>query len=99
MIRQGFASTLIYDQIVICGPAADAESLPGGSPPLISRRMHMASSPASGAASSHLNALQSKHAGLEARLHDEMARPVPDAAMIQQLKKQKLRLKEEIARC
>ena len=59
----------------------------------------MASSPASGAASSHLNALQSKHAGPEARLRDEMARPVPDAAMIQQLKKQKLKLKEEIARC
>jgi len=59
----------------------------------------MASSPASSAASAHVNALQSKHAGLEARLHDEMARPSPDAAMIQQLKKEKLRLKEEIARC
>ena len=35
---------------------------------------------ASSAASSHVNALQSKHAGLEARLRDEMARPVPDAA-------------------
>ena len=53
---------------------------------------------ASSAASSHMNALQSKHAVLEARLHDEMARPVPDAATIQELKKQKLRLKEEIAR-
>lgn len=59
----------------------------------------MASSPASGSASSHLNALHSKHAGLESRLHDEMTRPVPDAATIQELKKQKLRLKEEIARC
>jgi hypothetical protein len=54
---------------------------------------------ASTAASSHVNALQTKHAGLEARLRDEMARPAPDAAMIQFLKKQKLRLKEEIARC
>ena len=53
---------------------------------------------ASYAASSHVNALQSKHAGLDARLRDEMARPSPDAAMIQQLKRQKLRLKEEIAR-
>lgn len=53
---------------------------------------------ASSAASSHVNALQSKHAGIEARLHDEMTRPAPDAAMIQQLKKEKLRLKEEIAR-
>ena len=48
-------------------------------------------------ASSHVTALQSKHAGLEARLHEEMNRPVPDAATVQDLKKQKLRLKEEIA--
>lgn len=59
----------------------------------------MASSTASRAASPHVNALQSKHAGIEARLRDELARPAPDAAMIQSLKKQKLRLKEEIARC
>lgn len=52
----------------------------------------------SAASASHVNALQTKHAGLEARLRDEMARPVPDAAMIQNIKKQKLRLKEEIAR-
>lgn len=54
---------------------------------------------ASSAASSHVNALHSKHAGLEAQLRDEMARPVPDTAMIQKIKKSKLRLKEEIARC
>ena len=63
----------------------------------------MASSPASGpaslAAAAHVNALQSKHAGLEARLRDELARPAPDAGMIQKLKKQKLRLKEEMSRC
>ncbi len=47
---------------------------------------------ASTAVLSHLQALQSKHAGLEARL-------VPDTATIQALKKQKLRLKEEIAAC
>ena len=52
---------------------------------------------ASTAVASHLNALQSKHAGIEARLRDEMTRPVPDTATIQALKKQKLRLKEEIA--
>jgi hypothetical protein len=51
---------------------------------------------ASTAVSSHLHALQSKHAGLDARLRDEMARPLPDTAMIQSLKRQKLRLKEEI---
>ena len=49
-------------------------------------------------ASSHLHSLQTKHAGLEAQLRDEMSRPVPDTATIQHLKKHKLRLKEEIAR-
>lgn len=48
-------------------------------------------------ASAHVDALQSKHAGLEARLHEEMNRPAPDMAKIQALKKQKLRVKEEIA--
>jgi hypothetical protein len=47
--------------------------------------------------SSHVSALQSKHAGLEARLRDEMNRPAPDATTIQKLKKQKLRLKEEMS--
>ncbi|WP_034959696.1 YdcH family protein [Erythrobacter longus] len=59
----------------------------------------MATAHSSGAASSHVNALQSKHAGLEARLRDEMARPVPDAAAVQAIKRQKLKIKEEIARC
>ena len=48
--------------------------------------------------SSHVDALQSKHAGLDARLERELARPAPDDAMIRDIKKQKLRLKEEIAR-
>lgn len=47
--------------------------------------------------SAHVHALRSKHAGLEARLHEEMNRPAPDAATIQMLKKQKLRIKEELA--
>ena len=47
--------------------------------------------------SSHVTSLQAKHAGLEARLREEMNRPSPDNAMIQHLKKQKLRLKEELA--
>lgn len=46
--------------------------------------------------SSHVNALQSKHAGLEAQLREEMNRPVPDAATIQQLKRKKLKIKEEL---
>ena len=45
-----------------------------------------------------MNALQNKHAGLEAQLRQELARPAPDTATIQSLKKQKLKLKEEIAR-
>lgn len=44
----------------------------------------------------HTHALQSKHAGLEARLREEMNRPNPDAVTIQALKKQKLRIKEEL---
>jgi len=47
--------------------------------------------------SSHVDALKAKHAGLEARLHKEEIRPAPDIAMIRQIKKQKLRIKEEIA--
>ncbi len=46
--------------------------------------------------SSHINALQMKHAGLEKQIRQEMARPAPDDATIRQLKRQKLRIKEEI---
>jgi len=47
--------------------------------------------------SSHVSALQTKHEGIERRLKDELNRPAPDAAMIQDLKKQKLRIKEAIS--
>ena len=47
--------------------------------------------------SSHINALHTKHEGLESRIREEMNRPAPDAAKIQFLKKMKLRIKEEIA--
>ena len=47
--------------------------------------------------SSHVSALQTKHAGIEAKLREEMNRPAPDTATIQQLKREKLRLKEEIS--
>lgn len=46
----------------------------------------------------HLAALEAKHAGLDARLIHEMQRPAPDAAMLASLKKQKLRLKDEMLR-
>lgn len=48
--------------------------------------------------SSHVSALQLKHAGIERQLHQELSRPMPDASLIQALKKRKLRLKEEIVR-
>ena len=50
-----------------------------------------------GMESSHVAALQAKHEGLEQRIHDEMSRPAPDSTMIQALKKQKLRIKEELS--
>ncbi len=49
-------------------------------------------------ATAHVDALQSKHAGLEAKLHEELNRPSPDPATIQLIKKRKLRIKEEISR-
>lgn len=45
----------------------------------------------------HVSALQLKHAGLDQKLQQEMTRPMPDLAMIQQLKKKKLRIKEVLA--
>ncbi|MFV0643634.1 MAG: YdcH family protein [Sphingomonadaceae bacterium] len=46
---------------------------------------------------SHVSALQSKHAGIEAQLRKEMSRPSPDTATLRELKKKKLRIKEELA--
>jgi len=46
--------------------------------------------------SSHVSALQTKHEGIDRRLKDELNRPAPDAVMIQDLKKQKLRIKQAI---
>lgn len=46
--------------------------------------------------STHLSALEAKHAGLERRLADETRRPLPDPTMLTKLKKQKLRLKEAL---
>ncbi|KQN15257.1 hypothetical protein ASE79_00195 [Sphingomonas sp. Leaf28] len=44
----------------------------------------------------HQTALETKHAVLDQRIAAETHRPLPDAAILAQLKKQKLRLKEEI---
>ena len=45
---------------------------------------------------SHVSALQLKHAGIERKIHEELSCPMPDLAMVQSLKKQKLKLKEAI---
>jgi hypothetical protein len=47
--------------------------------------------------STHVSALQLKHAGLERRIEDELSRPLPDLSTVQTLKKRKLRIKEELA--
>lgn len=46
---------------------------------------------------SHISALSAKHAGLEARIKAESSRPMPDAILVASLKKQKLRVKEEMS--
>lgn len=45
-----------------------------------------------------IDSLTSKHASLEARLDDESRRPIPDAAMVAAIKRQKLKIKDELAR-
>lgn len=45
----------------------------------------------------HLTALAAKHATLDKHIADEAHRPMPDAIRIADLKKQKLKIKEEIA--
>jgi hypothetical protein len=45
---------------------------------------------------SHVSALQLKHAGIERQIEHELSRPLPDPSTIQTLKKQKLRIKEQI---
>jgi len=47
--------------------------------------------------STHVSALQLKHAGLERQIQQEMSRPLPDDVMVQLLKKRKLRIKEEMS--
>jgi len=43
-----------------------------------------------------LHALQQRHAGLDRKIQEEERRPSPDFAVLADLKKQKLRLKEAI---
>lgn len=46
--------------------------------------------------SSHMSALQTKHAGLDRQIQAEMSRPFPDETLVQDLKRRKLRLKDEL---
>ena len=45
----------------------------------------------------HTESLRSKHAFLDAKIQEEAVRPHPDAIYMTTLKKQKLRIKEELA--
>lgn len=47
---------------------------------------------------SHVSALELKHAGIEKKIEEEMSRPLPDEAVLQTLKKRKLKIKEELSR-
>ncbi|WP_448581438.1 YdcH family protein [Thermaurantiacus sp.] len=49
-------------------------------------------------ASAHLEALSSRHRLIDGEIASEMRRPVPDSARLRRLKREKLRLKDEIAR-
>jgi hypothetical protein len=44
----------------------------------------------------HTISLEAKHAGLDRMIEEEIRRPAPDTLLIAQLKKQKLRIKEEL---
>jgi hypothetical protein len=47
---------------------------------------------------SHLSALEQKHQALEQEIEDELSHPSADEARLQELKRQKLKLKDEITR-
>ncbi len=44
----------------------------------------------------HMDALTTKHATLDQRISEESLRPFPDTATLARLKKEKLRLKDEL---
>jgi hypothetical protein len=45
-----------------------------------------------------VESLRSKHALLEQQIDDEMHRPLPDQTILTRLKREKLKIKDEIAR-
>jgi len=48
------------------------------------------------ALSAHLEQLQHKHSQLDAKIQRELRHPIPDTLRLSQLKKEKLRLKEQM---
>ena len=46
----------------------------------------------------HFSALTAKHSNLDQRIAAETQRPLPDQILLAELKKQKLRVKEELTR-
>lgn len=45
-----------------------------------------------------VESLRAKHARLEAQIDEETHRPLPDTILVTQLKREKLKIKEEIER-
>lgn len=46
---------------------------------------------------SHISALHTKHAGLERKIAEEMGRPSPNGGLVMELKRRKLKIKEQLA--
>ena len=46
----------------------------------------------------YVESLRSKHAHLEQEIDDELHRPLPDQSILTRLKREKLRIKDEMAR-
>ena len=49
-------------------------------------------------AQAHIDALNARHASIEGMIAAEMLRPLPDSTRVARLKREKLKLKEEITR-
>lgn len=49
-------------------------------------------------AETHIDSLRQKHVLLEQQLETEYQRPMPDSSIIQDIKRRKLRIKEELNR-
>ncbi|RDC59201.1 hypothetical protein HME9302_00386 [Alteripontixanthobacter maritimus] len=57
----------------------------------------MVSSQGNAYSNAHSETLRSRHAGLETKLARELSRPAPDEAMMREIKKQKLKIKQQLS--